>query len=89
MKTEPNDSAHPTSQHSDGYSVYTNGLTKREYFSAMAMQGYCAGILSNTVIATAVDKESQSLGITNHEYIASEACCAADALITALNQPTL
>ncbi len=41
MKTNPNDSAfsRPAVFGSDGGS---SGLTKREYFAAMAMQGFCS-----------------------------------------------
>lgn len=48
MKTNGNDLAYPTNQAmhtSEGEFMYWNshsGLTKREYFAAMAMQGLCS-----------------------------------------------
>lgn len=39
MKTEPNESMHPIT---DNVLTCDKGLTKREYFAAMAMQGICA-----------------------------------------------
>lgn len=39
MSTEPNDSMHPIA---DNVLKWDKGLTKREYFAAMAMQGICA-----------------------------------------------
>lgn len=46
------------------------GLTKRELFAALAMQGFCSTIKSNPA----------------HRNIASEAVKAADALIAELNK---
>lgn len=34
-KTNPDEPINPVT------SIYTNGLTKREYFAAMALQAYC------------------------------------------------
>lgn len=42
MKTNPNDSSFPWVDSVDGYTVNHGGLTKREYFAAMAMQGLIA-----------------------------------------------
>lgn len=39
MKTEPSDSMHPVT---DSVLIGHEGLTKREYFAAMAMQGILA-----------------------------------------------
>lgn len=39
MRTKPSDSTHPIL---NGLRVPEFGLTKREYFAAMAMQGICA-----------------------------------------------
>jgi hypothetical protein len=54
------------------------GLTKREYFAAMAMQGMAAG-----------DAWNQNFGVTNPEWlknVAEVAVAAADALIAELNR---
>jgi len=48
------------------------GLTKREYFAAMAMQG----IVSNHLM----------IDTTNWNWLSEESVKAADALITALNE---
>ena len=53
-------------------STVTHGLTKREYFAAMAMQGFVA--------ATRYDSDSDI------EYFAQIAVKAADALIAELNK---
>jgi len=51
--------------------MFSTGLTKREYFAAMAMQGY-------------ITAGSQSM--PDSETISNYAVIAADALITALNK---
>lgn len=76
MKTEPNELAFPH------HAVWDNdkpeigwidgGLTKREYFAAMAMQGFL----------TIVDKNF------NAKELAEPSVKMADALIEALNQQT-
>jgi hypothetical protein len=68
MKTQPNDAAFATG---DEY-WRQNGLTKREYFAAMAMQG----IVSNHLM----------IDTTNWNWLSEESVKAADALITALNE---
>ena len=59
--------------HYDKYNQYTNliGLTKREYFAAMSLQGLCAS--------------KEGIGHT-HEVRAAWAANQADALIKALNE---
>lgn len=49
-----------------------SGMSKREYFAAMAMQGICA---------TGITKEG-----TNHEYFAQQAVKIADELLKQLEQ---
>lgn len=52
MKTNPNDMAFPTaeSQNPDGsWNLLNAGLTKKEYFAAMAMQGMLADPHPNSV----------------------------------------
>jgi hypothetical protein len=69
--TNPNDLAYPIGN-DEGYPVYP-GLTKREFFAAMAMQGYLAsyaGLSSSPFV----------------EHIASKATQFADALIEELNK---
>lgn len=71
MKTKPNDIAYPV-VYDENLSVHS-GLTKREYFAAMAMQGMCsnmdnANLQNSTIIVT------------------SEAVRFADALIEQLNK---
>ena len=39
MSTQPNDAAHPIA---DNVLTWDKGITKREYFAAMAMQGILA-----------------------------------------------
>jgi predicted transcriptional regulator len=62
----------PTVQVTTPNSTVTHGLTKREYFAAMAMQGFVA--------ATRYDSDSDI------EYFAQIAVQAADALIAELNK---
>lgn len=79
MKTEPNDSAFATmSFDSEGrINEHSEGLTKREYFAAMAMQG----ILSNEWFYS-------SQRLQGSIDAASEfAVKSADALISELNKP--
>jgi hypothetical protein len=62
--TKPNESAYPVLEISDG-------LTKREYFAAMAMQGFCS--------------TSSLMSQHDNKVVANFAVCQADALIEALN----
>ena len=59
-------------EHPDG-DIYTKGLTKREYFAAMAMQG----MLANTNV---------SYGASDAVFYTSDAVFWADKLIKALNE---
>ena len=67
MKTEPNESMHPIA---DNVLTCDKGLTKREYFAAMAMQGICAN--ANERLA--------------RREVAEKAVLIADHLIQQLNQ---
>lgn len=69
MKTNHYDPAYPCDKY---LNVAMQGLTKREYFAAMAMQGYLASVPSDT--------------IERPEYAASHAVKYADALINELNK---
>jgi hypothetical protein len=76
MKTEHNDLAYPVSIVSPDRMfelTYHLGLTKREYFAAMAMQG----MLANS---------SNCNTEWNYETIGKHCALAADALIKALNE---
>lgn len=70
MSTEKNDAVHPVEQFQH-YSSF--GLTKREYFAAMAMQGILA------------DRDNQGYS-GNILAIAHDAVKMADELIAQLNQ---
>jgi hypothetical protein len=59
------------------FSWYEIGLTKREYFAAKAMQGLLATMDSTQFPPTSY----------NTKYCAELAVTAADALLTALEQP--
>lgn len=69
MKTEPNESMHPIA---DNVLICDKGLTKREYFAAMAMQG----ILADKKLYHSDDMESAC----------ADAVKMADQLIEQLNQ---
>ena len=69
MKTNPNDSVHNSEQ------APQDGLKKREYFAAMAMQGLGAEFQTS---------ESHSIDIA--ERLAIRAVNMADALINELNK---
>ena len=83
IKTEPNQAAFSMAaslQHPNGFDqVYEHGLTKREYFAAMAMQG----------LLTRVPKrhgDETDLGIIEARRIAAESRIMADLLIKDLNE---
>lgn len=73
--TNGNDSIHAIVESTDGSTGRMQcvefGLTKREYFAAMAMQGYTS---------------AGSTGMPNAEDLASYAVQLADALINKLNK---
>jgi len=56
-----------------------DGLTKREYFAALAMQGLLTRIPSRTGSET-------DLGILEAQRIAEESCIMADLIVKALNK---
>ena len=73
--TKGNDLAHPTNiidPERQFAPEYHTGLTKREYFAAMAMQG----IVSNHAM----------IDTANWEWLSGQSVIAADALINALNE---
>jgi len=59
-----------------------DGLTKREYFSAMALQGICANLSGSRN----AERQSVEVGKTLSETMAIYAVDVADALIKALNE---
>ena len=80
--TNGNDLAYPTFDQNGICPSSSEGLTKREYFAAMAMQGLCQeGAWSKTI-----QNQSEALGSTSSESIAVYAVDLADALIEALNK---
>lgn len=76
MTTNPNDSAIGY----DGPDHHANGLTKREYFAAMAMQGLIAD-----GAADYEGDENKHGNVCDPAGLADEAVELADALIYALN----
>lgn len=72
MKREPNENAFPCHQGQD-FSVREWGLTKREYFAALAMQGYITGV------------RASGDGI-NIKELCTSAIWTADVLIKELNK---
>lgn len=77
LKTDPNDQAYPvaTTDHDAGHF----GLTKREYFAALALQG----LLASPLEPGELDGLSPD-DILNH--FSASAVSYADALIEALNE---
>jgi hypothetical protein len=76
MKTTPNDLMH-SFNHTDYTEGNFNGLTKREYFAAMAMQGLCVQIIAGS--------HNRDIESFNREK-AAHAVNLADELINALNK---
>ncbi len=63
-----------------------DGLSKREYFAAMAMQGYCAGMQSSMEANEMMTKHAAIMDMDTEQYIAHFATKQANALINALNE---
>ena len=80
MKSEPNENINPTGDHRD--CEPRGGLTKREYFAAMAMQG----LLANARIAENMGKYEDQISQAKQVVIAKMAITNADALINELNK---
>lgn len=78
MKTKPNDSAGviPASIDQMNEIIYgADGLTKREYFAAMAMQGLCStGIDYSDDTTTTIDcaKKMASWSVQQADYLIEE-----------------
>jgi len=70
--TNGNEAAFPEVQEQPQFNDYTYGLTKREYFAAIAM----GGMFTNEML----------VGPDEYLNIAKDAVIAADALIEALNK---
>jgi len=78
--TNGNESAMPLSEFA--YNMqYSSGLTKREYFAAMALQGLCATFSGSPN----AERQAEKVGKTLSETMAIYAVDVADALINALN----
>lgn len=80
-KTDGNDSAYAV--FSDSYASY--GLTKREYFAAMVLQGLMANPERYKYIADAVENDGMPQALATQKN-ANKAVYLADALIEALNK---
>ena len=75
--TNGNESAMPLSEFA--YNMqYSSGLTKREYFAAMAMQGLLTRVPNRP-------NNETDLGVIELKRISEESTIMADALINALN----
>jgi hypothetical protein len=78
--TNGNESAFPEVQTEPQFNRHSYGLTKREYFAAMAMQGILAGRLMPTpqeiVCQGAVEHADELIEALNKEFIAKEQYCA-------------
>lgn len=61
---------------------YNCGLTKREYFAVMALQGLC----NEGAWSDKIHKQSESIGSNSSIAIATYAVDLADELINALNK---
>lgn len=79
MKDEPA-FPHPEHWHVDDQAIHKlkGGLTKREYFAAMAMQGFCA----NSFYVDNVQGHHKKMAV----HIAEDAIMCADALIKELER---
>lgn len=76
MKTEPNSEAFPYTESDGQYQDTYPGLTKREYFSACALQGMNLSIMTESMLCAA-----------QTEIACESAVKYADDLIKALNKP--
>lgn len=81
MKTEPSDLVdyNPIAQQA-------TGLTKREHFASMAMQGILAGLHGSKEVMKAFSKKCDEEKEEPVDYIANMSIEYADALIQALNK---
>ena len=70
---QDNESVFPGFVRAGEVALSSGGLTKREMFAAMAMQGLCAGVEYGRVI--------------DEDAIASDAVACADALLAKLTEP--
>jgi hypothetical protein len=85
--TNPNDPAFPDNdpdiKSRQAMGILTNGLTKREYFATMAMQG-CVGREGHFYLYA--DPKSKTEDVNTPERYAQVAVACADALIAELNK---
>lgn len=79
MKTNPNDLIDSFADSIDARGNF-NGLSKREHFAAMAMQGLLAGIYSDEKMLNEFKRE------TGRDHVSINATSYADALIAELNK---
>lgn len=82
MKTEANEMAHPGAQCMPGEPfILTGGLTKREHFAALAMQGMLANSYWSELMFKSKFDDKKIYSV-----ISKDAVAHADALIEALNK---
>lgn len=82
MITKPTDPAFSDTSHDDATCTTSHGLTKREYFAAMAMQG-----LSGIALQERFDYEDEKIHrVRSITFIPELAVQLADALIAELNR---
>lgn len=76
MKTDPNDSSGPTNSlvfPNNGEVMYgQNGLTKREYFAAIALQGILAGTSGVESLASIGPSGWASVAVSQAEALIEE-----------------
>jgi hypothetical protein len=83
--TQPNDFAYPSNIiDPDGrfQPEYNTGLTKREYFAALALQGLCL----EGAFSKRIDDQCEKAGTTTSQALAVYAVDLADELIKELNR---
>lgn len=89
MRTEPNDAAfaRPTNNiHStQADEIAQTGLSKREYFAAMALQGLSSNSFISEILVKS-DKQGKIMGHKEEDIIAITATQYADSLIAELNK---
>ena len=87
--TNPNDIAYPNKSQNRqiGITDFYGGLTKREYFAALAMQGMWANESSIVAMAkAAINEDLTQTSVKGTEMLAKLSIAAADALIAELNK---
>jgi hypothetical protein len=79
-ETKKNNPAFPCVSITDRESLYQGGMTMREYFAGLAMQGILANEKAYTVLS--------GIPMPNENLVARFSVQYADALLTELSKPT-